>query len=287
MKSMIANPLKWFVEGATDVDFIRANEIVASRGRIHAPVSSADILTKFRARANELGLKLVNEQGALLKQKIDKKNGGVVGGDRYMFLADVIDEDHKDYALSVGFRNFGDKSLAFSGMCGTSVFVCENGVCHGIVKPSKIRHTIGNMQTEGLLDSKIDAIFSRFLEDGVKIHKQIETMKGTILTDDIVGKFVKGLVGNPYVGAANVMRILEDLENPERNDHNDNSVMRLMNSASHITSHEIKNPNQSMLASNFCNNLLMRIIDDGFIPLGDVVDVAEEENDNGDIVVIP
>lgn len=270
MNTMIVDN-NWFVDGATDVDFIRANEVVVPRGTKHAPISSADILTKFREKAEILGLQFKNEKGALLKQKQNKK-GELVGGDRYMYMAEVEDKDHPDYALSVGFRNFNDKSLSFNGLCSSSIFICKNGVCHGIIKPSKLRHTIGN-SNRGLIDQKIDCVFQKFLEDGVKIHEQIGLMKSTHLTDEIVGKFVRGMVNNPYVGAANTMRILEDLENPERNDKDDSSVMRLMNSCSHITSHIISNPNQSLMGSNFCNNLIMKIIKDDFVPVGDVVDV--------------
>jgi len=293
MNTMIANPTKWYTaeDGALDTDFIRQNEVVESRGRIHRPISSAIVLDKFRERAKVLGLRFKNEQAALLKRKVDEKKG-VVGGDRYMYIAEVEDDTHPDYALSVGFRNFSDKSLAFSGMCESHIFVCENGVCHGIVKPSKVRHTIGNIERNThLLDDKIDTVFQRFLEDGKKIHEQIALMGSTKLTDDIVARFVKGANGewikkddkwtfvkNPLLGSANLLRILEDLENPERNDRNDNSVMRLMNSASHITSHTITNPNQSMLASNFCNNLIMKILKDDFVPLGDVVEAEVIED---------
>lgn len=280
MNTICASKAKWFTteDGATDVEFIKAHEIVKSRGKIHAPMSSADILGKFRDRAEYLGLKFKNEKGALLK--VNEKG---LGGDRYMYTAEVVDDAHPDYALSVGFRNFGDKSLAFSGMCGNTIFVCENGVCTSIVKPSKMRHTIGNVtRNEGLLDSKIDHIFSRFLEDSDKIHDQIGMMKSTKLTDDIVGKFVRKIVNSPLWGGANIVRVLEDLENPAYNSHDDSSVFRLMNACSKVTSHDMKNPNQGMMASRFCNNLIMSIIDSNFTPLGD--DVKDEVEDG--VIVI-
>lgn len=260
-------------DGATDIDFIREHEVLTPRGPKHMPISSADILTKFREKATALGLRFKDEKGALLRQKETKDGTSLKGGDRYMFTAEVEDDAHPDYALSVGFRNFNDKSFSFNGLCSSSIFICKNGVCHGIIKPSKLRHTIGN-SNRGLIDQKIDCVFQKFLEDGVKIHEQIGLMKSTHLTDEIVGKFVRGMVNNPYVGATNTMRILEDLENPERNDKDDSSVMRLMNSCSHITSHIISNPNQSLMGSNFCNNLIMKIIKDDFVPVGDVVDVG-------------
>lgn len=248
-------------DGATDLDFIRAHEELSPLGKLHKCISSADLVTKFRERAESLNLKLKNEKAGLEKR-----------GRKFMYLAEVEDDSHPDYALTIGFRNFSDRTLSYSTIAGTQVFVCSNGVCNAICKDSKMRHCIGNVD-KNLVDGKIDLAFTRFIEDKDRIHGQVSAMKSTKLTDEIVGRFVKGLVNNQWLGAANVMRILEDLENPERNDHDDGSVMRLMNSASHITSHYITNPNQGAMASNFCNGLIMRIISPDYVQLGDVIDV--------------
>lgn len=271
MNTVCANKSNWFVteDGATDLDFIRQHEVVISRGTKHAPVSSAEILEKFRNRANILGLKFANEKAALLK--VNNKGNG---GDRYIYTAEVVDDAHPDYALSVGFRNFGDKSLSFSGMCGNKIFVCENGVCTSIVKPSKMRHTIGNITNH--LDTKIDAIFSRFLEDSPKIHQQIDCMKSVKLTDELVGKFCRNILKCQTWCGEHLAKVLTDLENPERNSHDDSSVFRLMNSCSYVTTHGIKNPNRGMMASREANNLILSLIDPSFRPLGDVVEVEVE-----------
>ena len=100
----MANIMKnaqWFDENVVDVDFITAHEDLTPNGRFHAPISSAEILTKFREKAINLGLRLVNEKGALKRD-----------GKRFMYVADVEDNSHPDYALSIGFRNNSDKSLA-------------------------------------------------------------------------------------------------------------------------------------------------------------------------------
>lgn len=265
----------WFEENVVDVDFITAHEDLTPRGRIHTPISSAEILKKFRSKAEALGLRLYNEKGALRKD-----------GTRFMFLADVEDSAHPDYALSVGFRNHSDQSLAFSGMCGTHIFVCSNGCCSSIVKPSKMRHTIGNVQRNvGFLDGKIDTIFERFLADKDAIHGQIDLMKSVKLTDEILGKFVRlangewngnRFVKNPLIGSSNLMKILEEVENPTLNSHEDSSVFRLMNAASYVTTHKMRNPTQGLMASRALNNLIMGIIKPDFAPLGDVIEAEAE-----------
>lgn len=279
----MANIMKnsqWFDENVVDVDFITAHEDLTPKGRIHTPISSAEILTKFREKANNLGLRLVNEKGALKRD-----------GKRFMYVADVEDDSHPDYALSVGFRNNSDKSLAFSGCCGSSVFICANGCMSSIIKPSKMRHTIGNVtRNAGFLDAKIDTIFERFLEDKDEIEGQIEFMRQTSLTDEIVGKFVRALNGewkadkfvkNPLIGSSNLMQILAELENPTLNRHDDSSVFRLHNAATYVTTHKMtqRNPSQAMMASRMLNNTIMNIIKPDFIPLGDMVEVEVDDAD--------
>ena len=292
MHTLIANKNKWYrtEDGATDIDFIRSNERLEKLGTRHCPMSSAMILEKFRNKAHSLGLELVNEQGALLKPEIDKTTGSLKGGNRFIYVAEVKSEIRPDYALSVGFRNFSDKTLSYNFIMANHIFVCENGCCNGIIKNAKMRHTIGNCSNDNMIDAKIDIGFNRFVEDKEHIHNQIGYMKSHRLTDDVVGKFVKKMNGewvsdgnggykfvkNPYLGSANLLRIMEDLENPKWNDRNDTSVMRLLNSATAICTHEIKNPNQSIMASRMCNNVIMGLVKDDFVPLGD--------NDNDDVV---
>lgn len=264
---------QWFDENITDVDFIRAHEDLTPRGPRHMPISSADILTKFREKAQSFGITLVNEKGALKRD-----------GSRFMYVADVKDDSRPDYALSLGFRQASDTTMSFSGMCGTTVFICSNGCCSSLIKPSRMKHTIGNVR-DNLIDGRIDTVFNRFLEDKDEIAGQIELMKSTTLTDELVGKFVRTANGkwenghfvkNPLIGSANLMRILEELENPTLNRKDDNSVFRLMNAASFVTTHKMRNPNQAVLASRELNNLIMGLIKSDFTPLGDVIEAEAE-----------
>ncbi len=266
---------QWFNENAVDVDFIRSHEDLTPRGPRHMPISSAEVLTKFREKAKNLGICLVNEKGALKRD-----------GTRFMFTADVMDKAHPDYALTVGFRQASDTTQSFQGICGNSVFICANGVCNSIIKPSRMIHTKGNA-ANNMIDGRIDIVFERFIEDMGSVHDQISLMKGTTLTDEIVGKFVRAANGkweggrfikNPLLGSTNLMLILKELENPTLNSHEDNSVFRLMNAASFVTTHQIKNPSQGMMASRELNNIIMNIIKSDFKPLGDdVIDIEVAE----------
>ena len=282
MSSTLMKNKQWFDENAIDVDFIVAHEDLTPQGRIHTPVSSAEILTKFREKAANLGLKLYNEKGALKRD-----------GKRFMYLADVEDSSHPDYALSVGFRNSADQSLALSSCFGTHIFCCSNGCCSGVIKLSKMRHTIGNVQrTPGLIDSKIDLAFEKFSENRNGIESQIAQMQSTPLTDEIVGRFIRALNGewkgegeslrfvkNPLIGSSNIMQILAELENPTLNRKDDSSVFRLHNAATYVTTHKMakRNPMQALMASRLLNNTILGIINSAFNPIGDEVDVEDAE----------
>ena len=249
---------KWYRENATDVEFLREKEMFTTRSERHHPVYSYTILEKFRDKAHLLGMELVNEKGALLKK-----------GDRYIYTAEVVDKTHPDYNLSIGFRNFNDGSLAFSGMCGSNIFVCQNGVCSSVIIPSRQRHTKGIEN----IDEKIDTIFSRFLEDGKKTHEQIEMMKSTPCDDKIVMSLISRLIRGNKMGNTHICDILREYDKPRYNDNNDISVMRLWNACSAITTHDFRNPNDSVRVSQMLNNEILSIITPDFKPLGDVVDV--------------
>ena len=84
---------------------------------------------------------------------------------------------------------------------------------------------------------------------------------------------------NPIIGSSNLMKILEELENPTLNSHEDSSVFRLHNAATYVTTHKMsqRNPAQALMASRILNNTIMNIIKPDFVPLGDVVDVEVED----------
>lgn len=254
---------KWFKENvAEDMDFLKAHEGVKEGGSdIFKPVLPSDILTKFRDRANTLGLKLINENMALSKD-----------GFKTMYVADIEGMNGADFSLSCGFRNSTDRTRGFSGMMGTQVWCCGNGCCAGLILPSKQKNTIGNYDRIG---DKIDRIFERFINDKDIIHGQISLMKSTTLTDDIVGKFVKAMA-KTEIGKRYIIDIVNDLENPELNSHDDNSCFRLLNAGSYVTTHKITNPLRGGDMSRLINNTIMSIISPNFSPLGDVVEVEDE-----------
>jgi len=252
---------KWFDVNATDIDFIRANENLTPQGPRHQPISSAVVLTKFRDKAESLGLKLINEQAALRKT-----------GDAYMYVAQVDDgKTDSDHRLAVGFRNFGDRSLSLHFACGSHVLCCANGCLTGICRPASTRHTLGNLNMGDLtrLDQRMAYAFERFAGFNAETNRQIEYMKSTPYSDDLLGRYIVALGRTHKIGNTHIMDILHEVDTPSYNRKDDNTAWRIMNAATAVSTHKVKNPMQSASMSNLMLNTLMGLIEPGFKAYGD------------------
>ena len=264
MSATLLKNKKWFDENAVDVEFIKAHENLDPRGPRHQPISSSIVLTKFRDKAESLGLKLINEKGALRRT-----------GDAFMYVAEVDDGRDDDYRLSVGFRNFGDRSLSLHFACGASVLCCCNGILSSLIRPASIRHTTGNLAIGDLsrLDNKLNYAFEHFAADGKSTADQIAYMKETPYSDDLLGRYIVELGRTHEIGNSHIMNILHEVDTPSYNRKDDNSAWRIMNAGTTVTTHKIKNPMQAARTSQLMQNTLMKLIKPGFVPLGDAIDV--------------
>ena len=253
---------KYFSDNAIDLDFIKAHEHLESHGPRHVPVSHALILDKFRNICENRGLMLFNEQGALSRD-----------GERYMYVADVVPEigNKDEYHLAVGFRSFNDESSVFQMSCGNTVMLCANMMMTSVIVPSKRKHQASIFE---LLDSKIEAGLERFKHDSKETEENIAFMKTIPYTDELLGKLLVALGRTKMIGNTNIMKILDEVDNPSYNDHKDNSAWRIMNACTTVTTHRMANPLQAMNTSKIMHDELMKLIKPDYVPLGDM-DVAE------------
>ena len=252
---------KYYSDNAVNVDFLRAHEHLESHGPRHVPVSHALILEKFRNKCGDMGLMLFNEQGALSKD-----------GERYMYVAEVVPEvSNGEYNLAVGFRSFNDESSVFQMSCGNTVMICANMMQTSVIIPSKRKHQASIFE---LLDSKIEAGLEKFKVDSKETEDNIAYMKSIPYSDEILGKLLVALGRTKAIGNTNIMKILDEVDNPSYNDHKDNSAWRIMNACTTVTTHRMMNPLQAMNSSKVMHDELMKIIKPGYMPLGDVMDEA-------------
>lgn len=255
MSATLLKNNKWYTDNAIDLDFIRTHEHLESYGPRHVPVSHALILERFRIKCENSGLMLFNERGALSKD-----------GDRYMYVADIVPEvTNTEYNLSVGFRSFNDESAVFQMSCGAHVLICSNGMQTSCIIPSRKKHT---ETINSLLDSKIESGLEKFKLDSKETEDNIALMKATPYSDELLGKLLVSLGRTKAIGNTNIMKILDEVDNPSYNSHDDNSAWRIMNACTAVTTHRMMNPLQAMNTSKVMQDELMKIIKPGYIPLG-------------------
>ena len=261
MSATLLRNNKWFSDNAIDYDFIRANEHLESHGPRHVPVSHAHILERFRARCEQIGLNLINEQAALSKC-----------GEKYMYVAEVQPNTNKaDYLMSVGFRSFNDESAVFQMSAGASVLICANGMQTSTIIPSRRKHTESIM---GMLDNKIDIGLEQFKNDAMCTEENIALMKNTPYSDELLGKLIIALGRTKLIGNTNIMRILNEVDEPSYNRHDDNSAWRIMNACTAVTTHRMTNPLQSSFTSKIMHDELMKLIKPDYVPMGETLGIA-------------
>lgn len=261
-KATLLKSNKYFQDNIIDPEYIKANEHLESHGPRHVPISHALVLDTFRNKCESMGLMLFNEQGALSKD-----------GERYMYVAEVIPEvcDNDDYHLAVGFRSFNDESSVFQMSCGNNVMLCSNMMMTSVIIPSRRKHT---KTIHDLLDSKIECGLERFKHDAKETEENIQLLKATPYSDELLGKLIIALGRTKQIGNTNIMKILDEVDNPSYNNKDDNSAWRIMNACTTVTTHRMTNPLLSLDTSKIMHDELMKLIKPGFIPLGEDIELA-------------
>lgn len=263
MSATLLKTNKWYNENAIDTDFIKLHEHLESYGPRHVPVSHALILSLFRNKCEANGLMLFNERGALSKN-----------GDRYMYVADIIPEvtsSNTDYNMSIGFRSFNDESAVFQMSCGVNVLICSNGLQTACVAPSRRKHT---KTIHDLLDAKIENGLERFKKDSTTTEENIRLLKATPYSDELLGKLIVALGRTKKIGNTNIMKILDEVDNPSYNNKADSTAWRIMNACTTVTTHRMANPLLSLDTSKIMMDELMKLIKPDYVPMGNIVDEA-------------
>ena len=140
-----------------------------------------------------------------------------------------------------------------------------------MIVPSRRKHQASIFD---LLDSKIEAGLERFKHDSRETEENIAYMKSIPYSDEILGKLIIALGRTKKIGNTNIMKILDEVDNPSYNNKDDNSAWRIMNACTTVTTHRMANPIQSLDTSKIMHDELMKIIKPGYVALGDAVDLV-------------
>lgn len=260
IKATLIKGNKYFPDNIIDPAFIKANEHLESHGPRHVPVSHALILDAFRTKCEQMNLMLFNEQGALSKC-----------GERYMYVAEVMPEqtdNAANYHLAVGFRSFNDESSVFQMSCGARVMNLDcAGICQtSVIIPSRRKHT---KTIHELLDAKIESGLGTFKQDAVITEENLNIIKNTPYSDELLGKLIISLGRSKKIGNTNIMKILEEVDEIK-----DDSAWKILTACLNVTGKRIANPLQSLDTSKLMHDELMKIIKPDYVPMGEILDEA-------------
>ena len=240
--TVCANSSVWKAENIVDEGYLSEIE-TAPQGPRHQPVNHGLALKLFRGYADHYALKLSNEKGVLSRDNM-----------MYIYTADINGSgDGKSYGYSLGFINYNNREKAFTGVCGTKVFICENGVATCKVNDSVARHTVLNASN---IENRVKTVFDFYCGNSQKIGDDIERLKKIKLTDDIFGKVLLGFHRSHVMGATNIERVAAECDSPTVNDKNDSSMFRLYNAASWVAK-KIENPIARQDATYKMNFIIM------------------------------
>lgn len=244
MKAVVCNSMNW----TKTVDMDQLRSIAArSMGPRHNPVNHGEMLERFKNRGTFNGVEITDEQGLLSPD-----------GKRYMYVAETrYDSANMDFSFTVGFVNFNDRSRSFTGLAGMQVFVCSNLTISGMINESRTRHSTN---VESRLDEKIDTVFAQFANTRRVQLANVDAMKATKLTDELLGKFILWSTRQNFMGSTNLIRVINEVDRPTLNNKDDSSLWRLHNAATYVIRENINNPVLAVESTKRVNDGIMALI---------------------------
>lgn len=244
MQAVVCNSMNWLK--TVDMDQLRGIE-ARSMGPRHNPVNHGEMLERFKTRGAFNGVEITDEQGLLSPD-----------GKRFMYVAETrYDSANLDFSFTVGFINFNDRSRSFTGLAGQQVFVCSNLCITGMINESRTRHSTN---VENRLDEKMDTVFAQFGNMRKIQLANVDAMKATKLTDELLGKFVLWSTRKRFMGSTNLTRIINEVDRPTLNNRNDTSLWRLHNAATYVIREQINNPVLAVESTKRVNDGIMALI---------------------------
>lgn len=183
------------------VDVERLSKIKPqSLGPRHKPVCHGDVLKMFKERMEDNGITVVGERGLLSDDRL-----------KYVYVADVYDEDVDDYTFTLGFVNYNNKKKALAGITGERVAVCSNENYIGEDVNDRKRHT--NNIGDRLFD-KCENIIDKFTNFKKVRAEEIKQMQATPFTDENMGNVVLSLLRKSVISNTDVARIVKEYDEP-------------------------------------------------------------------------
>lgn len=222
---------KMAVSGWTEVkDYAELSKLeFVAQGPRHVPVPHDYAIEFFKQSLLDHDIEIIRERAVLSPDTM-----------KLMFVADVRPNGKAEdgFVFSVGFINNNDRTKAFTGIAGTTVYV-NNAQWYVSDNSYKTRHT--TTVREMLVDRSAH-IINWFNEYYQKQTGMIEKMKQTEISDKDVGGLLLRYIREKYVlGSTNIKRIVDIWDNPEYDEFKERNLWSLQNCCAEVFK-KIKSP---------------------------------------------
>ena len=203
--------------------------VFESQGPRHVPVPHDYAIDFFKNTLFEHNIEVIRERAVLSPDTM-----------KLMFIADVRPNGKAEdgFVFSVGFINNNDRTKAFTGIAGTTVYV-NNAQWYVSDNSFKTRHTT---TVRDMLAERSAHIIAWFNEYYQKQSGIIEKMKNTKISDKEVGKLVLAYIRDKYVlSSTNIKRIVEEWDNPTHPEFEPRNLWSLQNACAEVFK-KVKSP---------------------------------------------
>lgn len=200
-----------------------------SQGPRHVPVPHDYAIDFFKNALAEHNIEIIRERAVLSPDTM-----------KLMFVADVRPQGKAEdgFVFSVGFINNNDRTKAFTGIAGTTVYV-NNAQWYVSDNSFKTRHTTTVREMLAERSAHIINWFNEYYQQQSGI---IEKMKQTKVTDKDVGGLVLTYIRDKYVlSSTNIKRIVDEWDHPKYEEFKERNLWSLQNTCAEVFK-KIKSP---------------------------------------------
>lgn len=222
---------KLAVGGWTEVkDYgMLANLTFDAQGPRHVPVPHDYAIDFFKNSLIEHNIEIIRERAVLSPDTM-----------KLMFIADVRPGGKAEdgFVFSVGFINNNDRTKAFTGIAGTTVYV-NNAQWYVSDNSFKTRHTTTVREMLAERSAHIINWFNEYYQEQSGI---IEKMKNTKISDKEVGGLILAYIREKYIlSSTNIKRIVDEWDKPKYDEFKDRTLWSLQNACAEVFK-KVKSP---------------------------------------------
>ena len=199
------------------------------QGPRHVPVPHDYAIEFFKNSLSEHNIEIVRERAVLSPDTM-----------KLMYIADVRPNGKVEdgFIFSIGFINNNDRTRAFTGLAGTTIYV-NNAQWYVSDNSFKTRHTT---TVRDMLAERSAYIINWFNEYYQNQSGIIEKMKQTNITDSEVGGLILRYIREKYIlSSTNIKRIVDEWDKPRYEEFKPRTLWSLQNACSEVFK-KIKSP---------------------------------------------